>query len=173
MPDQTTVQLSQHSPFLHAVRGGFFSDPNGFLSFLTGKSGESWLRSTWEDIGQEMAKEDCPGIENVNVPDDDITVSTHDLGNSITATIITLPEPLRTPQPYFIALVIPPPGVIMQCMGRAATGEPRCFQLEASNNDWPFLCEWSPDGQQHRNYCSVREATVAEFTQALKRMVVA
>jgi len=59
----------------------------------------------------------------------------------------------------------------MQRMGGAATNEPRCFQLEASNGDRPFVCEWSPDGA-HRNYTSVAGATPEAFVDGLRRMVV-
>ena len=140
MPEQITVQLSQHSPFVHAVRREFLSDSNGFLTRLDGPMGEGWLQCIWTDIGKQMAEEDCPGVEHVDLPAADIAVSTHDLRHGITATVITLPGRLRTPQPYFIALIIPPPGVMMQCMGGRTTDEPRCFQLESCNGVRPAIC---------------------------------
>jgi len=84
MPDLVTVQLSQQRPFVATVRQGFFNDPDAFLDHLHGPYGEGWMRWIWKNLGREFAEEDCPGIENVDLPPDDITVSKHDIGHGVT-----------------------------------------------------------------------------------------
>lgn len=170
MSTTITIRLSQHGPFVSTLGHDFFRDPSSFPSFLE-IVGNDYLRRMWEDGQKRMAEEKCGGIEYVLIPPDGITISKHELGRGITATVIASPEPNMTPDAYFVAMVVPPEGVHMKTFGGRTTGKARCFTLEATNGEYPFLCEWKRDGG-HCSYAQIEQTTVEAFVEGLRRMLV-
>lgn len=160
MEQITTITLSQHGPFAATMKSEFFRDPARFIKCLE-ELGDDWLRWTWKEAAQDIPESES--IEQVDLPPDSIAASTHDLGNGVTVTVITLPKPIETIDAYFIAFVVPPPHVRWRRFSGAPTPGPRFFSLEHMDSGGVAL-SISEEGQRpFRSYGSVAEPTTEAF----------
>lgn len=169
MSEPTMLRIAQHGSFVCRLRAMFFRDTLRLQAALL-TIGVDFLRSHWNDIGRKRLENDENAIA---MPADGLHLSSHVLRDRVDAMVMSLPPPQMTPDPFFVALVFPPKGVMIRTAMGAATDAPRFMTLELSNAKLPFVCEWSASGSgdKHSNFGEVCEPTLDAFLDGVSSLI--
>jgi len=153
MPERT-----QHYKFAHEVlRDLFFENKDKlFQDILYSEEG---LRGLWYRVGEFY-------IENFEGPklldSSGLTIEWKESENH-SLFIITLPKPEKSPEAYFVGMVVPHNS---SDKARYITLE---YGMDVMNQPYTVLCGW--DGKTHLNYAEGDEPTVEAFTNTLVSML--
>jgi hypothetical protein len=91
---------SQQYVFSHqAIPELFHADPRGFLAYLN-RDKMSFLNFWWENVGKNIG-------ETHKILSEGLDFSIQEIIHGIILTMITLPNPTKSKEAYYIALVLP------------------------------------------------------------------
>jgi len=140
----------------------FFCDPAQFMDILR-KEKQAFLHYLWEKAGGIVG-------ERHKLAQDSWSCEFVTLGNSVSISIITFPEPGAVTEPFFVAAAFRPaePGSELEEIAR-------WFALESTTSlprmdAQAFLCEWTSDGK-HLNMGQHTEITHKTFVAAVRAML--